>query len=1140
MTQTLNGTAGPDTLTGTNPLDAANPDGIDIINGGAGNDTLSGLGGDDTIQGGLGADIMDGGAGFDTLSYAAATAAVWLVLNGATFGGEAVGDTMTGFEAMIGSAFNDILTGDGGANILDGRNGGDVLDGGAGDDRLRGGATGDVLRGGAGADTAVYDDATGALTVNLQAGTTGGWAQGDVLTRIENLIGSAFADTLRGEGGVNILDGSAGDDLLEGRAGADTLQGGAGIDTATYVQSTAGVTVDLASGVNSGGEAQGDVLQSIENLTGSAFADTLRGDAGANGLDGGAGADLLDGGAGIDTARYSASAAAVTVDLRIGTGTGGDAQGDVLQNIENIVGSAFADILQGSAAANVLSGGDGDDLINGYGGADALDGGAGIDTVYYNGSAAAVTVDLRTGTGAGGDAQGDVLTGIENIIGSAFADLLRGNAGTNAIDGGAGIDMVSYSGSTAGVTVDLAAGTGTGGDAQGDTLSGIENVTGSAFDDLFAASAAANFFAGGDGTDTVSYAQSTARVIVRLNEGRAFEGWAQGDTFSAQTENVIGSAFNDILTGNGNDAAISLLDGGAGDDALAGDGEQGAGGADILIGGTGNDTAYYDNSGGAVQVSLTTGTGTGGDAEGDTLTGIENLVGSNSGDTLTGDGGSNRLDGGAGNDVLAGEAGADTLIGGTGFDTASYGRSAVGVQVDLTTGICAGGDAQGDTLSGIEFLVGSGFDDVLTGNNGGNSLSGGGGNDLITGDTDADFLDGGAGIDTANYDGSAGAVTINLASGQGLGGDAQGDVLAGIENLIGSGLADTLIGDGNVNTLTGGAGGDILVGGAGADALDGGAGTDTARYNTSAAAVTLDLGAGTASGGDAAGDRLTSIEWLGGSAFNDVLTGNAGVNQIAGGGGADTIAGAAGNDTVFGGNGNDQVDGGDGWDILLGDAGDDQLAGGAGGDTLRGGLGADRLAGGADFDTASYWDSAVGVTVNLQTGVNTGGTAQGDTIDTDIELIHGSNHDDVMTGNALANALLGFDGNDALGGGGGADVLRGGAGADTLNGGAGNDFFSYTAVSDSTAAAADTIQDFQAGTDLISLREIDADGNAANGDTAFSFIGAGLYTGVAGQLRYAVGGGQTVIAGDVNGDGVSDFRIVLTGSIDLVAGDFLL
>ncbi|HEY9344284.1 MAG TPA: M10 family metallopeptidase C-terminal domain-containing protein, partial [Inquilinus sp.] len=186
------------------------------------------------------------------------------------------------------------------------------------------------------------------------------------------------------------------------------------------------------------------------------------------------------------------------------------------------------------------------------------------------------------------------------------------------------------------------------------------------------------------------------------------------------------------------------------------------------------------------------------------------------------------------------------------------------------------------------------------------------------------------------------------------------------------------------------------------------------------------------------------------------------------------------------------------------------------------------------------WDSAVGVTINLATNVNIGGTAQGDTIDTDVETINGSNHNDVMTGNGLANALLGFDGADILSGGGGADVLRGGTGADVLNGGAGNDFFSYTAISDSTAAAADTIQDFQAGTDLISLREIDADGNGANGDTAFSFIGTGAFSDVAGQLRYETAGSTTTVSADVNGDGSADIVIHLTGAITLTAGDFLL
>ncbi|MGO1080371.1 M10 family metallopeptidase C-terminal domain-containing protein [Inquilinus sp. CA228] len=143
-----------------------------------------------------------------------------------------------------------------------------------------------------------------------------------------------------------------------------------------------------------------------------------------------------------------------------------------------------------------------------------------------------------------------------------------------------------------------------------------------------------------------------------------------------------------------------------------------------------------------------------------------------------------------------------------------------------------------------------------------------------------------------------------------------------------------------------------------------------------------------------------------------------------------------------------------------------------------------------------------------------------------------------MTGNAFTNALVGFDGIDTLSGG-GNDVLLGGNGADVLNGGAGADYFTYTAVSDSTALATDTIQDFQAGTDLISLRLIDADGNSGNNDTAFLFVGTLGFSG-AGQLRYEISGGTTTVSADVDGNGTADIVINLTGAIALQAENFLL
>ncbi len=225
--------------------------------------------------------------------------------------------------------------------------------------------------------------------------------------------------------------------MLAGLGGADSLDGGAGTDTASYATSGAGVTVNLATNLNSGGDAQGDILTNIENVTGSAYADVLTGNAGANTLTGGAGddllaglggADTLDGGSGSDTASYAASGAAVTVNLATGAASGGDAQGDTLISIENVIGSAFADTLTSATAGSRLSGGDGNDRLVAGAGADVLDGGAGTDTADYSASTASISVNLLTGAASGGYADGDTLTGVENVVGSAYDDVIVGDA----------------------------------------------------------------------------------------------------------------------------------------------------------------------------------------------------------------------------------------------------------------------------------------------------------------------------------------------------------------------------------------------------------------------------------------------------------------------------------------------------------------------------------------------------------------------------------------------------------------------------------------------------------------------------------------------------------------------------------------
>jgi Ca2+-binding RTX toxin-like protein len=207
-------------------------------------------------------------------------------------------------------------------------------------------------------------------------------------------------------------------------------------------------------------------------------------------------------------------------------------------------------------------------------------------------------------------------------------------------------------------------------------------------------------------------------------------------------------------------------------------------------------------------------------------------------------------------------------------------------------------------------------DFAITGSTSADSLTGGSGNDTLVGGAANDALDGGAGTgDTASYAASASAVAVSLQAGTGTGGDAQGDTLTNIENLIGSGLDDSLTGSSVDNVLDGGAGNDTLlagsgndalIGGAGNDTLNGGANTDTASYASASAAVTVDLSIATAQNTGGAGtDTLSAIENLTGSAHDDTLTGNTLDNALNGGAGNDTLAGGTGNDTLTGGGGND-------------------------------------------------------------------------------------------------------------------------------------------------------------------------------------------------------------------------------------------
>src|SRR5262245_14470564 len=236
-----------------------------------------------------------------------------------------------------------------------------------------------------------------------------------------NVFGTNSSETIDATDGVtnsaDAIFGLGGNDLISGGAGADTINGGSGTDTATYTDSAEGVVVSLVNGLGFGGTAEGDSLTSIENLTGSAHediltgndganvligledddilkggggADTLFGDSGNDTLKGGGGADILNGGSGIDTADYFDSSAGVVVSLITDTAGNGDAEGDELNSIENLRGSAFDDHLYGHDGVNVMVGRDGDDVLKGFGandtlrgedGDDYMDGGSGADTM---------------------------------------------------------------------------------------------------------------------------------------------------------------------------------------------------------------------------------------------------------------------------------------------------------------------------------------------------------------------------------------------------------------------------------------------------------------------------------------------------------------------------------------------------------------------------------------------------------------------------------------------------------------------------------------------------------------------------------------------------------------------------------------
>lgn len=693
----INGYAGNDVLRGRAGNDTLNgDDDHDFLVGGDDNDILNGGNGDDYLRGGEGDDVIDGGAGFDRAAFTVLVnnpaigetgvqvgATVDLNIQGVAQDTGHGMDTLIGIENVSGTAYDDMLTGNGGDNWIWGEGGNDTLSGGGGNDLVETDAGNSVLDGGLGNDTAGFqglDSFTSGVTVSLAlqgAAQTVAAGSSITLSGFENLTGTIHDDMLSGDGGDNVLAGNAGNDTLLGGAGSDTLYGDGTIAPDTHGLGYSGPITTTADG----------------------------GGAGNDILDGGAGDDIMNGGAGIDTASFASWSEGVTVGL--GVGGNGFASNDLgtendqLLGIENVTGSAFSDFINGNNDSNVLNGGaggdalfgrggddeliggDGDDFLRGSDGADTLNGGSGWDRVssFVAAPTAGITFNLNIQGVAQDTGQGmDTLIGIEHASGTVLSDTLIGDSGSNWLWGGS----------------DGTAGGGTGND----------NIDGGGGDDLVEVGSGDHTLNGGTGTDALSFLgghveTSNAGVTYSLALQGSAQATEQGSMNTSGFENVSGSLYDDILTGD------------ALDNILAGDL-----GSDSLSGGDGNDTLYGD---GRIWVDISGGVGGSGPI---TLFGQQaDEPGTNPGDPdFTS--GNDVLNGGKGDDDLYGGRGDDTMTGGqhsdrfiieadSGDDIITDFKSADSIVFDPSSGVDSFSDLTLTAAPGNSTLISWGTDDSI-------------------------------------------------------------------------------------------------------------------------------------------------------------------------------------------------------------------------------------------------------------------------------------------------------------------------------------------------------------------------------------------------------------------------------------------
>ncbi|WP_114008010.1 beta strand repeat-containing protein [Cohaesibacter intestini] len=866
-------------------------------------------------------------------------------------------------------------------------------------------------------------------------------------------------DSLRGTNEADQFIGDDQDNQIRGLGGNDTFNAGDGVDEIRYDRDATygglgGVNVNLATGTATDGFGDTDTFTSVERVRGTDMDDILIGNdddnrlrglggddtlSGAGGndlLEGGDGNDVLDGGAGDDI-------------LSLGDGDEGGILGSIGNDTINIDGTndVFFDYERlnasitfqiGSSTATVNKGANGTDTVSGLDGIDYenggynFEGGSAGDSFVINGA-----VD-QFGIVSG--RQGD------DSFSNIGAGAVRVDYREDGDDTHSGITYTSNNGSKISGTV-TGAGTGT------DTLSNIDQIRGTDYNDVFNGGDGDEIFILRGGNDTVN--GGGGMDLVRFD--RNGMGGVEVDlSVGVAVGTFNGNAFSHTLTNveriNGSRDQIDRIFGSDADEGFAG-----RGGNDVLVGRGGDDELYGED-------------------------GNDLLNGNDGDDHLEGGNGADTLNGGAGNDYLDGGAGNDTLNLGTGdegYVQGSTGNDIINIQgtidskfdygwLDLATNFQIGaatatvdkGTGGTDTVNGLDRINyedgGYNFEGTSMGDsfviNGAadqyGSIKTNGGNDTIT--------NSGAGFVRADYHGGFedgvyplfSSITYTSNNGAKVSGTVTGsftgtDTLTNIDEIRGTDLNDT---------FNGGDGDERFILRGGNDVVNGGGGTDMVRFDRSGiGAVDVDLEAGTATGmhnGNAFSHTLSNIEIIRGS--------------------------RADNDRIFGSNANETFYGRGGNDVLNGREGDDDLNGEDGNDIMNGGEGADRMAGGRGNDV--YYVDNAGDTIveNTSEGMDHVfsfiSLALRDKSQNLENLSLLGTGDTSGTGNGLSNTITGNSGNNVLNGAFGDDVLIGGlgndiflddTGADRMVGGGGNDVY-Y--VDD----AGDVIEEYAGGgTDMV-------------------------------------------------------------------------